>query len=204
MNAQNFSAYNLGRNHHLLYCVIHLTGTCIQKTLSVSSHCRVWGGEIFKLWDHWQFGGLFFWMYHAKWRRWNLGFTLATAENHVPLSTWPTWETEVGGGCSLKKIWGKGFSCLHVGTAVARERSLQPEAHCGVRCITNIVNNPLFITHPTAFELNPLLYQMRSALEREETLGHTHGLHLALQKPLEFSLFFSETGLRAALENGSG
>lgn len=45
---------------------------------------------------------------------------------------------------------------------------------------------------------------MRSALEREGTLGHTHGLHLALQKPLEFSLFFSETGLRAALENGSG
>lgn len=97
-------------------------------------------------------------------------------------STQPTWETEVGRGCSLKNLLGKGFSCPHIGTAVARERSLYPEAHCRVQCITNTVNNPLFITHPTAFELIPFLYQMCSALEREETLGHTHGLHLALQK----------------------
>lgn len=41
---------------------------------------------------------------------------------------------------------------------------------------------------------------MCSALEEEqEPPGHTHGLHLALQKALERSLFFSENGLRAAL-----
>lgn len=43
---------------------------------------------------------------------------------------------------------------------------------------------------------------MCRALERKEP-GHTHGLHLALQKPLELSYFSSETGLRAALKNGS-
>lgn len=47
----------------------------------------------------------------------------------------PSTQPKLGGGgaCSQKNLLGKGFSCSHLGTVVAREHA-PAEAHCGAHC----------------------------------------------------------------------
>lgn len=139
--------------------------------------------------------GAFFWIYLFNMGVVSLDLAGATAERTVPQAHSPPKKWGLGQACSQKNLSGR--------SRADRTREQSPPS-----CSSLGVQREHLLTHeashfswhiPLHFNEAPSLCQMCSALQ-EGPLGHTHGLHLALRKALEQSLFFNANGLRAALK----